>query len=97
MDIIPAAVAAAKRVIAEVNPAMPRTQGDTTLHTRDIDILVPVDSPVTEYSHVPVTEQMGQQIARYIAGIINGGSTLQIGLDEFPMKPFAISLSASGI
>ena len=84
VDIIPAAVAAAKRVIAEVNPAMPRTQGDTTLHTRDIDILVPVDSPVTEYSHVPVTEQMGQQIARYIAGIIDDGSTLQIGLGRIP-------------
>jgi acyl-CoA hydrolase len=42
VDIIPAAVAAAKWVIAEVNPAMPRTQGDTAIHMRDIDIIVPV-------------------------------------------------------
>ena len=84
VDIIPAAVAAAKRVIAEVNPAMPRTQGDTALHIRDIDILVPVDTPVTEYIHVPVTEQVVQQIARYIAGIIDDGSTLQIGLGRIP-------------
>jgi acyl-CoA hydrolase/RimJ/RimL family protein N-acetyltransferase len=84
VDIIPSAVAAAKWVIAEVNPAMPRTQGDTTLHVRDIDVLVPVDTPVTEYIHVPVTEQVVQQIARYIAGIIDDGSTLQIGLGRIP-------------
>jgi acyl-CoA hydrolase/GNAT superfamily N-acetyltransferase len=84
VDITPSAVAAAKWVIAEVNPAMPRTQGDTTLHVRDIDVLVPVDTPVTEYIHVPVTEQVVQQIARYIAGIIDDGSTLQIGLGRIP-------------
>jgi len=84
VDIIPAAVTAARWVIAEVNPAMPRTQGDTTLHVRDIDALVPVDTPITEYIHVPVTEQVVQRIARYIAGIIDDGSTLQIGLGRIP-------------
>lgn len=84
VDIIPAAVAAARWVIAEVNPAMPRTQGDTTLHVRDIDVMVPVDTPITEYIHVPVTEQVVQRIARYIAGIIDDGSTLQIGLGRIP-------------
>ena len=84
VDIIPAAVAAAKWVVAEVNPAMPRTQGDTTLHVRDIDKLVPVQTPVTEYVHLPATEQVVQQIARYIAGIIDDGSTLQIGLGRIP-------------
>jgi acyl-CoA hydrolase len=84
VDIIPAAVAAAKWVIAEVNPAMPRTQGDTAIHMRDIDIIVPVTVPVTEYVHVPVTEKVVQQIARYIAGIIDDGSTLQIGLGRIP-------------
>jgi acyl-CoA hydrolase/RimJ/RimL family protein N-acetyltransferase len=84
VDIIPAAVAAAKWVIAEINPAMPRTQGDTTIHMRDIDVIVPVSLPVTEYIHVPVTETVVQQIARYIAGIIDDGSTLQIGLGRIP-------------
>ena len=84
VDIIPAAVAAAKWVIAEVNPAMPRTQGDTTLHVRDIDKLVPVHTPVTEYIHQPATEQVVHQIAKYIAGIIDDGSTLQIGLGRIP-------------
>ena len=84
VDIIPAAVAAAKWVIAEVNPSMPRTQGETTLHVSDIDAIVPVDGPVTEYAHAPVAEATVQQIARYIAGIIDDGSTLQIGLGRIP-------------
>ena len=84
VDIIPAAVAAARWVIAEINPAMPRTQGDTTIHMRDIDVVVPVAVPVTEYVHAPVTEKVVQQIARYIAGIIDDGSTLQIGLGRIP-------------
>jgi acyl-CoA hydrolase len=48
VDIIPAAVARARLVIAEVNPAMPRSMGDSTLHISRIHHLVPVDGPVTE-------------------------------------------------
>lgn len=84
VDIIPAAAAAARWVIAEVNPAMPRTQGDTTLHVKDIDVLVPVEPRLTEYFHAPVTEEIVQQIARYIAGIIDDGATLQVGLGRIP-------------
>ena len=84
VDIIPAAVNAARLVIAEVNAAMPRTQGDTTLHVKDIDKLVTVHTPVQEYVHKGSAEAVVQQIAKYIAGIIDDGSTLQIGLGRIP-------------
>ncbi len=84
VDIIPAAVAAAKLVVAEVNSAMPRTQGETTMHIRDIHKLVPVHTPVQEYVHQSATEEVVQQIAKYIAGIIDDGSTLQVGLGRIP-------------
>jgi len=84
VDVVATAVTVAQFVIAEVNPNMPRTEGDTTLNVEEIDILVPVSTPVTEYVHAPVTEQVVQQIARYIAGIIDDGSTLQIGLGRIP-------------
>jgi acyl-CoA hydrolase/GNAT superfamily N-acetyltransferase len=80
VDIIPAAVARARIVIAEVNPAMPRSMGDSTLHVDQIHRLVPVDTPVIEYRHHAADEQVMEQIARYIGGIIEDGSTLQIGL-----------------
>lgn len=80
VDLIPAAVAKARLVIAEVNPAMPRTMGESTLHISRIDYCVAVDYPLTEFDRPPTQEQDVQRIARYIAGIIEDGSTLQIGL-----------------
>ncbi len=82
VDIIPAAIARARLVIAEVNPNMPRSLGDSTLHISRIDHLVPVDAPITPFERIPVQEDNVQRIARYIAGIIDDGSTLQIGLGE---------------
>jgi acyl-CoA hydrolase/GNAT superfamily N-acetyltransferase len=83
VDVIPAAVAKARLVIAEVNPAMPRSMGDSTLHISEIHHLVPVDTPVIEYLHHAPQEQVVEQIARYIGSIIDDGSTLQIGLGRF--------------
>ncbi|MCA3239958.1 MAG: 4-hydroxybutyrate CoA-transferase [Rubrivivax sp.] len=80
VDVLPAAVAKARMVVAEVNPQMPRSQGDSTLHVDEIDWLVPVSTPVIEYGHPPVAEAAMQQIARYVGSIIDDGSTLQIGL-----------------
>jgi acyl-CoA hydrolase/RimJ/RimL family protein N-acetyltransferase len=82
VDIIAAAVAQAKLVIAEVNPAMPRSMGDSTLHINRIHHLVPVTTPVMELERAPSQEANVQRIARYIAGIIDDGSTLQIGLGQ---------------
>ncbi|MEJ6007872.1 GNAT family N-acetyltransferase [Paucibacter sp. AS339] len=83
VDITPAAVAKARLVIAEVNPHMPRTMGDSTLHIGEIDHLVPVDTPVTEYLHPALQTEVIEKIARYISSIIDDGSTLQIGLGRF--------------
>jgi acyl-CoA hydrolase/RimJ/RimL family protein N-acetyltransferase len=80
VDVIPAAVAKARMVIAEVNPAMPRSMGDSTLHLSQIHHLVPVDAPVIEYAHPAAQEHAMEQIARYIGSIIEDGATLQIGL-----------------
>ncbi len=80
VDVAPAAVAKARRVIAEVNPQMPRSQGDSMLHVDQLHHLVWVDAPVIEYVHPAAPSAAMEQIARYIGGIIDDGSTLQIGL-----------------
>ena len=84
VDIAAAAVAHAGLVIAEVNPNMPRTMGNSMLHVNQIDWLVPVSTPVIEYVHARVESEVVEQIARYIAGVIEDGSTLQIGLGRIP-------------
>ena len=83
VDLAPAVLAVARHVIAEVNPAMPRTHGESFVHVDHFDALVSVDTPVTEYRH-PQTGEIAQMVARYIAAIIDDGSTLQIGLGRVP-------------
>ena len=83
VDIIPAVLAKARTVIAEVNPNMPQTLGETYVSVDDIDYFVPVETPVIEFVHQPV-DAVAEQIARYIASLIEDGSTLQIGLGRVP-------------
>lgn len=83
VDLAPAVLAIARRVIAEVNPAMPRTHGESFVHCDRFDAFVSVDAPVTEYRHPPAAET-AEMVARYIASIIDDGSTLQIGLGRVP-------------
>jgi acyl-CoA hydrolase len=83
VDLAPAVLGVARRVIAEVNPAMPRTHGDSFVHLDRIDALVEVDAPLAEYRH-PETGAIAECVASYIASIIDDGSTLQIGLGRVP-------------
>ena len=83
VDITRAAVLAATTVIAEINPAMPRTRGDSLIPADRIAHAVLVDTPVTEYVHEPA-EGVAEQIARYVARLIDDRSTLQIGLGRVP-------------
>jgi len=80
VDMIPAAINKAGLVIAEVNSFMPRSMGDSMFHVSQFHYLVPVAAPVLEYVHPATEERVVEQIARYIGGIIEDGSTLQIGL-----------------
>jgi acyl-CoA hydrolase/RimJ/RimL family protein N-acetyltransferase len=83
VDIVHAAIGNARTVLAEINPNMPRTMGETFLHVDGIDHFVWADVPVIEYVHEPA-DAVGRQIARYIAGIIGDGATLQVGLGRIP-------------
>jgi acyl-CoA hydrolase len=85
VDLAPAVLSVARRVIAEVNPAMPRTCGESFVHLDRFDALVNVDVPVAEYLH-PETGEVAERVARYIASIIDDGSTLQIGLGRVPTE-----------
>lgn len=78
-DLLVAAIPAARVVIAEVNPSVPRTFGALTLAASDIDLLVhssvsPIESPPGKTSAVDM------RIAHRVADLIEDGSTLQFGL-----------------
>src|SRR6478672_2747020 len=83
VDLAPAILSVARSVIAEINPAMPRTYGESMVHLNRFDALVMVDMPVAQYVH-PNIGEVAERVARYIASIIDDGSTLQIGLGRVP-------------
>lgn len=70
-------------VIVEVNPNLPRTFGDATIHISEIDALVEVDYPATSIPEVPFSEK-DTAIAGYIAERIEDGSTIQLGIGGIP-------------
>lgn len=83
VDIVRSAVESATLVIAEVNPRMPRTHGDSFFHVSRIDKLVPVDVPLLEHQAEPLDE-VAREIGRHIARLIPDGATLQTGIGKIP-------------
>ncbi len=84
VDIARAAVNNAKKIIALVNPRMPRTMGDGMIHYKHIDKMVfhPSELPEVDYSS-KVTE-IDRMIGRNIAEMVEDGSTLQLGIGTIP-------------
>src|SRR5262249_50917762 len=75
---------------AEINPAMPRTHGESFVHVNQFDALVRVDSPIAEYVH-PKIGEVAERVARYIASIIDDGSPCRSVWAGSQMRRYVIS------
>jgi acetyl-CoA hydrolase len=73
----------ARTLIAEVNPRMPRTLGDSFIHISKIDHIVDVDYPLPEI-RFGEPSPLQDKIARHVADLIEDGSTLQMGIGGIP-------------
>ena len=73
----------AKRVIAQVNPRMPRTHGDTFLHVSEIDAFVEIEEPVLELA-IPKIGEVERAIGENCAKLVRDGDTLQLGIGGIP-------------
>jgi acyl-CoA hydrolase len=83
VDITLGALESARLVIAEINPNVPRTHGDGFIHFGEIDFAVEVDTPIHEVTARPFSETE-EKIGRYIAEMVEDGSTLQMGIGAIP-------------
>jgi acyl-CoA hydrolase/GNAT superfamily N-acetyltransferase len=96
VDVVKSAAANAGLVIAQVNPQMPWTLGDSFVSIYDLDILVPVDEPLIETTYAGFIDdvQTGafaedarsitQAIGENIASLVEDGSTLELGIGRIP-------------
>jgi acyl-CoA hydrolase len=78
-----AAVESARHVIVKVNPQMPRTHGDGLIHISRFDTFVYIDSPIHTHT-MPEPGPAELKIGEHIAGLIEDGSTLQMGIGAIP-------------
>jgi 4-hydroxybutyrate CoA-transferase len=83
VDTSLAAVENARVVIAQINPQMPRTHGDGIIHIKQIDYWVEGDTALPEAPMHQLTESE-IKIGEHIAGLIENGSTLQMGIGAIP-------------
>ena len=72
VDIVRSAAANSTVVIAQVNPRMPRTLGDSFIHIHNIDFLVPVDVPLIEVQWAEQTD-VTRSIGEYVAALVDDG------------------------
>lgn len=73
----------ARVVIAEVNRQAPRTFGERTLGDADLDAILHTDRPPLENPPARIRDA-DARIAAHIAGLIDDGATLQMGIGAIP-------------
>ncbi len=83
VDVVRSATENASLVIAQVNPNMPWTHGDSLIDIYDLDMLVPMDSPLIERKSNPV-HPISRKIGETVASLIPNGATIQFGLGRVP-------------
>lgn len=78
-----AAVDVAKKIIAQINPRMPRTHGDGLLHMSKFDAFIEHEEELPEMKPHTLSEEE-KMIGKHVAGIIEDGATLQMGIGAIP-------------
>lgn len=78
-----AALQVARKVIAWVNPNMPRTHGDSFISLNQIDRYFVHEAPLPIHQQ-PEQSAVTSRIGELVAGLINDGDCLQMGIGAIP-------------
>lgn len=83
VDVVRAAVDSAKTVVAQVNPRMPWTHGESSVPLSEFDAVVEKEEALCE---LPASEPSAAAmwIGRYVASLVDDGATLQLGIGAIP-------------
>ncbi|WP_214106060.1 acetyl-CoA hydrolase/transferase family protein [Acrocarpospora catenulata] len=90
-----AAVTRATVVLAEVDPQLPRTHGDTAVHVSEITALVEADTPMCEFPATP-RDPIADRIAAHLLDLLPERPVLQFGLGAVP-ESLIHGLAGSGL
>jgi acyl-CoA hydrolase len=84
VDVARSAVNTAKKVIAQVNPKVPRTHGDGMIHISQLHSMTWKETPLQEGKFAEKVGKEELEIGKIIAGLIEDRSTLQMGIGSIP-------------
>lgn len=84
VDVARSAVNTAKKVIAQVNPNVPRTHGDGLIHTKRFSAMVYSEDLLHEASFGSRVGPDELKIGEHVANLIEDRSTLQMGIGAIP-------------
>ena len=84
VDITRSAMENAGVVIAQVNPRMPRTWGDSFVHLNEIDFFVWHEEPLVETVTETEENRIARRIGHFVSQLVEDGATLQIGFGYLP-------------
>lgn len=84
IDAARCAVQVAPKIIAQVNPNMPRTHGDGQVHISKFASMIWDESPLPEVNYSEKVDAASLRIGENVASLIEDGSTLQTGIGAIP-------------
>jgi acyl-CoA hydrolase/GNAT superfamily N-acetyltransferase len=79
VDLNKTAVDTARVIVAQVNPRMPRTLGDSFVHVSRIHHFVEYDEPLLGMTYRERSAII-DRLAQYVAQLVDDGSTIQAGI-----------------
>ncbi len=82
-DAAKAAADTARLIIAEINEQMPRTHGNNVVPFSRISAFIASNRPLHEHRGAPETPT-DSRIGELVAGLVEHGSTLQVGIGGIP-------------
>jgi itaconate CoA-transferase len=88
-DYASTAARAARQLIVEVNPNMPRVFGESLLHVSEVDAIVENEAPLIEVADRAAGPE-DQAIAAIVAGMVDDGACLQMGIGTLPTAVCAL-------
>lgn len=84
VDVARSAIDTAKRIIAIVNPKMPRTHGDGMIHVKRIEKLVWSEEELLTINYSEKVGEEEMKIGRNVAELIDDKATIQMGIGTIP-------------
>jgi acyl-CoA hydrolase len=87
VNILPAAIEQVRRrgglVVAQINPRMPYTRGDSEIDLDQVDLAIEVDQALPSPSERK-PDDSALAIGELVASLANDGGTLQMGIGQLP-------------